>query len=146
MIHYQTTEQITKVSKNYKFELPKYGKSTTDPTYYEPSATRIANMRKSAQAAKSLYDFTGEDLPKDENGNPDWSKQNISNARIVPGRKPGLTREEISQNYQDALNDVQNMTEDKKAEIQAKKEQIETAKQISKSINEDTQNQVDKSE
>lgn len=146
MIHYQTTEQITKVSKDYKFELPKYGKSTTDPTYYEPSATRIANMRKSAQAAKSLYDFTGEDLPKDSNGNPDWRKQDISKARIVPGRKPGLTREEISQNYQDALNDVQNMTEDKKAEIQAKKEQIETAKQISKSINEDTQNQANKSE
>lgn len=29
-----------------KHVYPKYGKSTTDPTYYEPSATRIANMKK----------------------------------------------------------------------------------------------------
>ena len=59
-IHYKNNSQFSEMIKNpTKFELPKYGPSTTDPTYYEPQATRIANMRKSAQSFEGLYDFTG---------------------------------------------------------------------------------------
>lgn len=138
---YKNTEQISEKT-DYKFELPKYGKSTTDPTYYEPSATRIANMRKSATSGKSLYDFTGEDLPKDKNGNPDWSKQDITKARITPGRKPGMTREEISQNLTDLTSKFKNEVEKNQAEKEAEQKQIEQAKNIKKSLQEATNSEA----
>lgn len=132
-MYYKNTEQVSEKT-DYEFKLPKYGKSTTDPTYYEPSATRIANMRKSAQSGKSLYDFDGSDLPKDDNGNPDWSKQDISKARITPGRKPGLTREEISQNLNDTRTKLQEEFSETEAETIANNKAIEQAKQIKKSL------------
>ena len=56
-MHYANTEQISKKA-DYKYIQPKYDKSTTDPTYYEPAATRIANMRRSAGVQyEGIYDF-----------------------------------------------------------------------------------------
>lgn len=149
MKHYKNTEQITSTIK-YQFSLPKYGKSTTDPTYYEPSATRIANMRKSAQAGKSLYDFDGSGLPtkKDKKGNDvtDWEKQDISKARITPGRKPGLTREEISQNLTYAKQDVEDMKNDKLNEIKESEKQINQVKQTLESLSSSDNESSKKSE
>ena len=127
MFYYKNTEQMSELT-NYEFKLPKFGKTTTDPTYYEPAATRIANMRKSAQSGKNLQDFDGSDLPKDKDGNIDWSKQDISKARITPGRKPGLTKEEISQHLTDTTDEYNSIQEDKAAEKANTEKDISKAK------------------
>lgn len=134
MYCFKDTKQMSELT-TYEFKLPKYGKSTTDPTYYEPSATRIANMRKSAAAGKSLYDFTGEEFA-DEEGNIDWSKQNISNVHITPGRKPGMTQEEISQNLNDAQNELETKVFARQEEEAQTQADIKKAKTIIKSANE----------
>lgn len=139
MIFYKNTEQISE-KIDYEFKLPKYGKSTTDPTFYEPSATRIANMRKSAAAGKSLYDFDGSDLPKIKNKKtgqlePDWSKQDISKSRIVPGRKPGMTREEISQAMNDTQFELEATVEKRNQEALQDQKDIKKAQDTLKSLN-----------
>lgn len=82
---YLRNEKNEEVS--YKYKGPIYGPSNTDPSYYEPQATRIANMYRSASAASNgVYDFD------------DGSKAPDINDCVVPvGRKPGLTFEEVSQ-------------------------------------------------
>ena len=132
MTHYKTTEQITETCE-YKFQLPKYPKSTTDPTFYEPAATRIANMRKSASSGKSLYDFEYDPNKLEKMSDKEKEKFFMDiheKTRITPGRKPGLTQEEISQNLHNAESEVMNMTEDKKAEIEAKKKNIQDTKDL----------------
>lgn len=124
MKHYKTTDQITE-QIDYEFKLPKYGKSTTDPTYYEPAATRIANMRRSAQSGKSLYDFEYE---KGKKFSPEELLKMHDDIRITPGRKPGMTQEEISQQYTETLNDVEDMASKKKAQLEANKRDIEHVK------------------
>lgn len=72
----------------YKYNPPVYGESNTDITFYEPNATRISNMYKSASAAsKGVYDFDGskKKIP------------NIEDCTVPLGRKLGLTFEEVSQ-------------------------------------------------
>lgn len=73
---------------DYEYKAPVYGESNTDISYYEPNASRIANMRKAANAAVTgLYDF-------------DQSKAKIPDIEdcVVPfGRAQGLTFEEVSQ-------------------------------------------------
>lgn len=53
------------VKKPYQFVQPKFGKSNTDQSYYEPRSSSIANLYKSAGNAERtpLYDFNYE-LPK----------------------------------------------------------------------------------
>lgn len=135
MYCFKDTKQMSELT-TYEFKLPKYGKSTTDPTYYEPSATRIANMRKSAASGKSLYDFDGSDLPKDEKDNIDWSKQDISKTRITPGRKPGMTQEEISQSMTMAQSELDSKVFERKEEEAQLKKDIKKANAIIKSANE----------
>ena len=61
-LSYENTEQISKSFEHKPHVYPKYGKSTTDPTYYEPSATRIANMKKaSGMKLEGIYDFYSKD-------------------------------------------------------------------------------------
>lgn len=115
MTHFKTTGQVSE-QFTYKYEPPKYGKSTTDPTYYEPAATRIANMRKTAQSGKSLYDF---EYDKSKKFTPAELLKQSDNMRITPGRKPGLTQEEISQNLKNTESQVKEMYEDKKNEQEA---------------------------
>ena len=59
IFHYAGSHQIPGTCADKPCVLPDYGPSTTDPTYYEPTATRIANMKRSAGAFQGLYDFTG---------------------------------------------------------------------------------------
>ena len=94
-MHYKDTEQIT-TKAVYKFVQPKYDKSTTDPTYYEPAATRIANMRRAAGIQyEGIYDFYEKsDVEKFNEKN--FSK-NIKNAYPDIRYQKGLTQEEISQ-------------------------------------------------
>lgn len=92
-IHYVNNAQISvRADDLYKFELPKFGESTTDPTYYEPTATRIANMRRSAGSFVGLYDFDG---PVSDSVT---GLKQLDNAQVdVRYAKHGMTKEEISQ-------------------------------------------------
>lgn len=93
---FEDTNQISKlVKKSYEFKLPTFGESRTDPSFYEPTSSRIANMRKSASSGVALYDYEG-DFSKD-----DIQKQTRTHF-VEPARKLGVTREELSQ--------IQNMT------------------------------------
>lgn len=117
---------------NYVFTLPKFGESNTDQSYYEPQSSRIANMKKAANAAAiGSYDF-----PKDK-------KFNIEKTSIPIGRKLGILPEEISQI--ETLNNQSIKSEnekDKKAAKDKKEYQdnskdlaVEMAKAISESSN-----------
>lgn len=125
--HYKNTEQITEIDPEAPaFVLPKFGESTTDPTYYEPMATAIANMRNSAQGSgKSLYDFeAGSEVPDIEN--------------VIPmiGRKPGMTQEEISQistqNMQNIKSDIEADKENKKQKQKQQEEAVELSQALDK--------------
>lgn len=71
---------------DYKYKAPVYGESNTDVSYYEPNATRIANMYRSASSAsKGVYDFN------------DGKDRDIKDCVVPIGRAPGMTFEEISQ-------------------------------------------------
>lgn len=125
--YYKNTEQITEIDPEAPaFVLPKYGKSTTDPTYYEPMATAIANMRNSAQGSgKSLYDFeAGSKIPDIENVTP------------MIGRKPGMTIEEISQistqNMQNIMADIEADKENKKKKQQQTEEAVKLSQTLDK--------------
>lgn len=134
---FKDTSQISEKS-TYNFELPKYPESTTDPTYYEPTATRIANMRKSASSMKSLYDFEGEDAKK--YADSDSALRNMNKARLDPRFNNFATREEISQITQNLGEKVQNIVDDKKAAKKKLKDNIEEALTIKSVIENTTQN------
>lgn len=99
MTFYADTSQISKRVNKYEFKLPTFGESRTDPTFYEPTATRIANMRKSASSGVSLFDYEG-----------DFSRSDIQKQTrehfIEPAREIGITREEISQIQNEASRNV----------------------------------------
>lgn len=81
-MHYTGISLISESVDDIKFELPKYPKSNTDQSYYEPTGTTIANMRKSATSSLSeYYDF------KDGKDNPNFI--------IPPTRKGGLDVSEV---------------------------------------------------
>lgn len=79
----------------YKYKAPVYGESNTDISFYEPNASRIANMYRSASSAsKGVYDFD------------DGKERDIRDCVVPVGRKPGLTFEEISQMQTDNNNRI----------------------------------------
>lgn len=132
MTHFESIGQVSTLMK-YEYKQPKYGKTTTDPTYYEPAATRIANMRKSAQSGKSLYDF---EYDKDKKFTPKELLDQSDNMRITPGRKPGLTQEEISQNLKETQSEVKKMSDDKKAEQEAFEHDVKYTKKTLEALSE----------
>lgn len=57
-MQYISISYISESVEDSKFELPVYPKSNTDQSYYEPTGTTIANMRKSATSTlNEYYDF-----------------------------------------------------------------------------------------
>lgn len=131
---YENTEQISKSFDNGSHKYPKYGKSTTDPTYYEPSATRIANMKKaSGVKLEGIYDFySKDDVSK---FNEDNFNQNIRNAQVDPRFQNKLLKEEISQITTSLSNDAQDIVDNAKAKSKAKHDRINENIEISKAIN-----------
>lgn len=124
--HYAGCNQIPGTCDNVPFELPKYGPSTTDPTYYEPTATRIANMKRSAGAFQGLYDFTGSLEGKTSEDKADNALKQLSSASVdVRYSKHGLTKEEVSQITMEKSLEADSMIKDKK---QAKKDNSESLK------------------
>lgn len=115
-IFYENTEQISNLS-NYEFNLPKYPESTTDPSYYEPTASRIANMYRAARQFQGLYDYT-------DKGNDSY-KEELRNASINPTRKPGMTLEEVSQFESSVVSQIDSDVKKSKEQIKKEKEDSE---------------------
>lgn len=128
---YADTSQISKLVEAKPFVLPKFGESRTDPTYYEPTATRIANMRKSASSGVALYDYEG-----------DFSKSDIKKQTrehfLEPAREIGITREELSQIQNTAVRAVDEKIEtakkDKQSKDSAKAESLQLAKEMASAV------------
>lgn len=122
-LHYIDSNQITESYEGYKHEYPKYGKSTTDPTYYEPSATRIANMKKaSGVKLEGIYDFyTKDDVSKFNEKN---FEKHISSAQFDPRYNSNLLREEVSQIANNYADKVEKLVDSKKKESENKKKRI----------------------
>lgn len=114
------------IKKQYQFIQPVFGKSNTDQSYYEPRASSIANLFKSAGNAEKtpLYDFT-EELPK--NGKEiDVSKASkVLKGEHDRGRKvatlrgnKGVDIAEISQLERNATQDLEDSLIDQKRETE----------------------------
>lgn len=135
---YKNTEQISESYDAGKHVYPKYGKSTTDPTYYEPAATRIANMKKaSGLKLEGIYDFySKDDVSKFNEDNFD---KNIRNASVDPIFQNKLLKEEVSQITTSLGNEADKIVETSKSKAKAKEERIaenvQTAKAIESSNN-----------
>lgn len=114
---------------------PKYGKSTTDPTYYEPAATRIANMKKSAgMQLEGIYDYySKDDVSKFNEANFD---KNIRAAQYDPRFNNNLTREEISQVVSNLSDKADTMIDKKKTAAKDKTDRINEQLEISNMIQE----------
>ena len=136
-VFYISPNQISESYEGSPHKYPKYGKSTTDPTYYEPAATRIANMRKaSGMKLEGIYDFyTKDDVSKFNEKN--FSK-NIHNAQYDPRFNNNLVREEISQVANNYADKTDSLIEKKKTQKAAKDDRINEQLEVSKKINEST--------
>lgn len=132
---FSNTDQISERCEPIKFELPKFGNSTTDPTYYEPSATRIANMKKaSGMKLEGIYDFySKDDVSK---FNEENFSNNIASAHYDPRYNNKLLREEISQITTNIGNQAEDMITDKKTKSKEKAERIQESLEISSKIDE----------
>lgn len=132
---FSNTDQISVRCKPIKFNLPKFGKSTTDPTYFEPSATRIANMKKaSSMKLEGIYDFySKDDVAKFNEKN---FSQNIHNAEYDPRFNNKLLREEVSQITNNLGNQAEDLIESNKKKKYEKAERIQESLEISSKIEE----------
>lgn len=132
---YQDTNQISKLVNKYEFKLPTFGESRTDPTYYEPTATRIANMRRSASSGVALFDYEG-----------DFSRSDIQRQTrehfMEPAREIGITREELSQIQTETSYKVETKLDEAKKEkqntIDKQREIADMAKIAKSAMNEDS--------
>ena len=127
-LYFSTIRQEKNTPIDYKFELPIFGESNTDQSYYEPNASRIANMKKSASGLSTgVYDF---------DKNP--GKLIKDGVHVPFGRKQGLTFEEVSQletlNNQSIKNQADNSEKLQKELKDAAKQRVEEAVEMSKAI------------
>lgn len=138
-IYFESVNQTSKSYEGYTHTYPKYGKSTTDPTYYEPAATRIANMKKaSGMKLEGIYDYyTKDDVSK---FNEDNFKNNIGNAQYDPRFNNTLLREEISQVTRSYEKAAQELVDNKKDTAKKKSDRINEAVETSKAISKVSEN------
>lgn len=131
-MHYIGLSLISESVDDIKFELPEYPESNTDQSYYEPTGTTIANMRKSATSSMSeYYDF------KDGKENPNFI--------IPPTRKGGLDVSEIDVIKKET---VERANQKLKKEVQRatkEAEQKELSEVINSTVNEGSSVANDKS-
>lgn len=113
------------VKKQYQFIQPIFGKSNTDQSYYEPRASSIANLYKSAGNSERspLYDFTDE-LPKNGKEIDVVKASKVFEAEHNKGRKVAALRgnkgadiAEISQLERQAIDDVNESISQQQDEI-----------------------------
>lgn len=126
------TNQVSKRVKAKKHVYPKYPKTTTDQTYYEPAATRIANMRKaSGIKLEGIYDFYGDDAKKFSK--TDYEK-NICDASVDPRFNNNMLPEEVSQVVNDLGYEAQKAVDSKKAATKEKADRVNEAIKTSEII------------
>lgn len=134
-ISYKSLSQLSESYETIPHEYPKYGKSTTDPTYYEPTATRIANMKKASGAQmKGIYDFYDQkDVSKMSKSE---FTEYIKNSKVDPMFNNKLVREEVSQITNDlafqAQDTVEKVTQDQKNTAKRINETVKTSEIINK--------------
>lgn len=128
----------------YQFSVPKYPETTTDGSFYEPQATRIQNMKKSASSSnQGIYDFYDDEIKgNDVSRYHDQVMNRLNTSETVLGRKPGLTAEEVMSVMSRTVESVEDNSKkqskaDRKKEVE-KLEQIENAKTIVKAISQDS--------
>lgn len=137
MIRFKDTTQLSTSYECKPHVYPKYGLSTTDPTFYEPTASRIANMKKSASAMQGIFDYKGKIDGKNQDEIRDKSLKQLESSVVdVRYSKNGLTREEISQITMEKSLEVDRLVKNKAKEkadnfVELKKE-LETAEAVSK--------------
>lgn len=126
------TNQVSERVDAKKHIYPKYPKTTTDQTYYEPAATRIANMRKaSGVQLEGIYDFYGDDAKKFSKSN---FEKNISEVSVDPCFNNNMLPEEISQVVNDLGFEAQKTVDSKKSSTKEKAERISEAVKTSEII------------
>lgn len=132
--YFSTFKQKDNEPYEYHFKLPEFGPSNTDISYYEPNASRIANMKKTASGLSTgVYDFEQ---------NP--GREIKDNFHVPLGRKLGLTFEEVSQletRNNASIKSQADNSEKLKKELKEKSaervaEAVEMSKAISQSNNE----------
>lgn len=133
ILGYKTSGQVSQTYEVKPHTYPKYGKTTTDPTFYEPAATRIANMYKSSGLKlEGVYDYNSkEDLEKFSQGN---FESNIKDAVPDPRFNNHLLREEISQITTNLGNVVEDTVNDKSKKSKEKADRINESLQINEQI------------
>lgn len=126
--YFSTLYQEQNKKCDYRFELPIFGESNTDISYYEPQASRIANMKKTASGLSTgVYDFEK---------NP--GREIKDNFHVPLGRKLGMTFEEVSQletrNNSSIKNQADNSEKLKKELKEKSAERVAEAVEMSKAI------------
>lgn len=140
LVFFENTSPISKKC-DYKFVVPKYPETTTDGSFYEPQATRIQNMKKSASSSnQGLYDFYDDEIKG--NGAERYRSQvlnRLDNSVTPLGRKPGMTTEEVmsimnrtEENIKQTSKDAE---KDAKKKADSKAELLQDAKDIANAFN-----------
>lgn len=125
----------------YEFVCLDFGESNTDQSYYEPTASAIANMQRSATPdIVGTFDFDSP-LPRNAENKIDVNKatkQIVSemkkSEKVVNLRSKGSTFEEISQLETDARNEVDSEIEKTSKRQKSKDEMIIDAISMSKAV------------
>lgn len=137
----------TFIKKPYKFIQPAFGKSNTDQSYYEPRATSIANLYKSAGNLDRvpLYDFT-EELPKNDKVIDVDKASKVLEAEHNKGRKVAALRgnkgadiAEISQLERQAIDDVNETISEQQSEMDSLDKELKFVDMAKKRLENTTQ-------
>lgn len=131
MLHYYSgSNQIPGTAEEYyTHDNPIFGESTTDPTFYEPTASRIANMKKAAGGLRGIYDFN------DSVKSPDEALNQLSGASVdVRFSKHGMTKEEISQVTMEKSLQADSMISKKKSDKKDNTEQLKKELEVAEYV------------
>lgn len=137
----------------YEFKIPDFGESNTDQSYYEPTASAIANMRRSASSdIIGTFDFDLP-LPKGSDGKVDIKKASkqldteISIARKVAQlRLKGSTFEELSQLETEARDSLNDTVEKEQKRQKSKQDQVRDAISMAKAVDKSRESDNDTTE
>lgn len=95
--------------KDYSFSNPKFGKSNTDQSYYEPMASMVQNAQKSGSVSSSLHNDAERSIAEVRANSdflPNYMTQEETNAMIV------RQREIAEQSIKDVNNQINNIKDE----------------------------------
>lgn len=146
-------EKLGLVRSQYEFKPPKYGKSNTDQSYYEPVGSLIANAFRSGGAGSPSpddYDFKASDFYSDE----EMSKRGVYSdpmkksgrdkmpdaKRVAILTKKGRTREENSQLVNEIVDNENYKGDIATSQKEAEENQLKFVDTVKERIENPTQN------